>query len=262
MANNSAWFRIRSPVGVGSQEFTIQRGTINLVWRMKRSRTSGFTGGTPGATQTPLATDEFIFMGGGTDASPTFATFFAADGSYRWNVGADNALPFGFWAGAFPTGGGTPNAGLCLDPLISTEPTDADQFVFHMGVAGQSPFTQTPLTNESGSSTTFRTFSQIISSTPGSNYAEFPTVTLNLPSGVVVPNALPTNAITTKDEAFPLIFLRRAAIATPGYKGVSTVMRWTGTNRVTGSTLTVTTTRDRIIYGQVSLPWDGSVPAL
>ena len=68
MANTSAWFRISNPDGV---EYVCQRGINNLQWRVKVSPTVGFTGGSPGATQVPSATDEGIVLGGGTDASPS-----------------------------------------------------------------------------------------------------------------------------------------------------------------------------------------------
>lgn len=262
MANNSAWFRIQSPVGAGGQQFILQRGTGNTAWKLKRSRTSGFTGGSPSATQAPSATDEITILGGGTDASPSFATWFAADGLYRWNVGADNAAPYGFWAGSFPTGGGNPAAFFCLDPLFSTSATDADQYWMHVSVTGQNGCAVTSINSESGTSTSFRNLSQIISTSPGSSYAEFPGLIFNLSATQIIPNGIPTNPISVKDEAFPIILARRSAIATPGYKGITTLMRWTGVARTTGDTLTLTTTRDRIIYRDISVPWDGSVPSV
>jgi hypothetical protein len=39
-------------------------------------------------------------------------------------------------------------------------------------------------------------------------------------------------------------------------------MRWTGISRAAGDTLSVSGTRDRIIYGAISLPWDGTVPTV
>lgn len=94
-ANNSAWFRIQDPATL--REFTWQRGTTNLVARVKWSHSSKFTGGSPGTTQTPSAADETIIRGGGTDASPTFTTVFGADASYRFHAGGDDATPYYFW---------------------------------------------------------------------------------------------------------------------------------------------------------------------
>jgi len=264
MANTNAWFRLRSPTGAGAQEFTFQRGSANTLWRVKRSRTAGFTGGTPGISQTASATDENIILGGGTDASPTFITLFAADGgTYRWNVGADNTTPFGFWAGSFSNGTATTQAALVLDPLFSTETLDADKFVVYACINGSSAYSIASLCSTAGTASNFRITSQNISSAPGSNYSEFSALRyLDNITNVLVPGGLVTNPITTRDESFPMIFARVNTLANAGFKGISTVMRWTGTPRTTGDTLTVTTTRDRIIYGSVSLPWDGSVPVV
>lgn len=263
MANNSAWFVIQSPAGAGAQQFCWQRGTTNLVWRLKRSRTAGFTGGTPGITIVPSATDEYLLLGAGTDAAPTFAGYHATDGLYRWNVAADNASPYGFWAGAIPTGGGSPGAGICLEPLIGTDPTDADQYIIHLACTNQNCYLSAAITAESGAATSNQTVSQVISTSPGANYAQFPGLTFNTSSGgIYIPDGLPTNPISTKDEAFPILFARRSTLPTPGFKGISTIMRWRGLSRTSGDTLTVSTTRDRIVYGQVTLPWDGSVPSV
>jgi hypothetical protein len=108
LTNNSAWFRIASSAG---REWTFQRGTTNLLWRIKSSALDLFTGGAPGATQTPSATDEQILFGAGTDAAPTFGTLFPADGTYRWHlVGFDigvGAVTKVFPWFAFATANGT-----------------------------------------------------------------------------------------------------------------------------------------------------------
>ena len=188
MANNSAWFRIRSPAGAGAVSFTFQRGTTNQAWRIKRSRTAGFTGGSPGATQTPSATDEGIMTGGGTDAAPTYVNLQTTDGTYRWNAGADNAAPYGWWAGSFLVGGGVPLTFLCHDPLTGTEATDADQAVFWMAISGQNPLQSASMVNESQAATTRAQWSTIIS-TSSNTYTGWPVAILynNANTRVYVP---------------------------------------------------------------------------
>jgi hypothetical protein len=80
LGNANAWFRVQGAAG-GPFEWCIQRGADNTQWRIK-SALNAFTGGSPGATQTPSAAGEVIRLGGGTDASPTFATLFPADATY------------------------------------------------------------------------------------------------------------------------------------------------------------------------------------
>ncbi len=53
-----------------------------------------------------------------------------------------------------------------------------------------------------------------------------------------------------------------SATANTGIKGISSVMRWNGVSRSCGDTLTLVTTNDRIVYGDVNLPWDGSAPVV
>lgn len=99
MANNNAWFVIREPGG--RREWCWQRGTNNQNWRVKYSASARFTGGSPSATRVPSATDSpdaNALGGGGTDASPSFASLFATDSSYRVHITA-NSTPI---SGAYP----------------------------------------------------------------------------------------------------------------------------------------------------------------
>jgi len=123
MANSSAWFVIREPGGL--REWCFQKGSAShLVWRVKVSSHSLFVGGAPDATHTPTATDQQILVGAGTDASPTFATTFNADGSYAWHVIADNApigtaVPsYGFWAFSALTGSNDVYTLIMQEPMM------------------------------------------------------------------------------------------------------------------------------------------------
>lgn len=263
MANTNAWFRIQSPAGAASNEFVVQRGSTNVGWRIKHSRAAGFTGGSPSATQVPSATDEGLLWGAGTDASPTFSNLFTTDNTYRWNVGADAASPYGFWAGAFPTGGGDPTTGFVFDPLTGAEPTDGHLYAIYVSGSGGAPFINTSLYTESFAATSNALWAMVAATSP-TIYAFMTAWVLFSPSvGLnAVPNGLSTNPITNKDEMFPLVLGRRGAQTNPGYKGITTLMKWTGTARTTGDTLTWNTSRDRIIYKHVSLPWDGTVPTV
>ena len=90
----------------------------------------------------------------------------------------------------------------------------------------------------------------------------FPALRYQSVSAQVYPVFGSTNPISTKDEAFPIVYARRGVIANPGYKGVGFMMKWLGVSRTTGDTLTVDSTRDRIVFGDVSFPWQGTVPTV
>jgi hypothetical protein len=121
MENSSAWFVIRDPGD--SHEWCFQRGTTNLVWRVKISPLDQFTGGSPDATTVPSATDEQEVHGSGTDASPTFATLFLGDGTFFWHVIAQSTavgttVPvYGFWSFSTTQVTGADYTLICQDPL-------------------------------------------------------------------------------------------------------------------------------------------------
>lgn len=90
LAVTRAWFILRDPGG--RREICFQRGTTNLLWRIKISEEARFTGGSPNATTVRSATDEHVIFGSGTDASPTGVALFGTDGAYRFNCMAENAV--------------------------------------------------------------------------------------------------------------------------------------------------------------------------
>lgn len=143
MENNNAWYVVREPGD--RREWCVQRGTTNRSWRIKYSADDKFTGGSPGVSQTPSATDEQIIVGSGTDASPVFATtYHAVDSAYRIHIIA-NSTPIG---GVYPfvmfgtvTPGSTfAGGGLWQEPMApgSYDPADADPCVVGYSSAGGS----------------------------------------------------------------------------------------------------------------------------
>ncbi len=256
MGNSRAWFRLRDPADV--VEFMFQRGSGALedmdVWI---SRSARFTGGAPDATTVPTATDGVSPWA----TNPVGKPFFAASGTYRWNVGADNAAPYAFWAAAFPNGGGNPNAAFVYE-RFEAHPSDASPILMYVSsTAGPgTPFSAAPMI---ALSVAFRdvAYSFVPSAVAGAG-GWYVRAMQYYNGSVVVPGGLPTSPITSKDEVFPIPWAIQNGGTSPGWKGVGTVMKWVGTSRSTGDTLNVAGTRDRIIYRDVSLPWDGSVPTV
>jgi hypothetical protein len=82
-------------------------------------------------------------------------------------------------------------------------------------------------------------------------------------ASVVIPSTLNVNPYNTYDDVLPIFYARRLALGNflnTGIKGISSVMNWNAVSRNPGDTLTLVTTNDRIVYGDVNLPWDGSTP--
>jgi hypothetical protein len=272
LANTNAWVRMRSPDGL--MEYVIQRGTTNLTWRFLRACSQDgiaglyFTGGTPGATRVPTATNQHLLYGSGTDASPGFGNFFTTDNTYRFLGWVNNAAPYDFLFCAQPLGGGAAAANVpgplfCLDPVAEGDTGDRDPYVTHVWGTGQSQLQSTQMSSESPAATTFGMWGSIISATPGANFVGWQVPSMYLPSigSALWPGAGSTQPITGAHPGIPIWYQRRGAIATPGIKGRSTLFRWNTVAKNTPDVLTVSTTRDRICLGHVNTFWDGTVAA-
>lgn len=255
LGNTNAWLRIRPRSG--GLEFTIQRTVSDTVYRVKLARAE-FNAGSPSATQTPAtttATDEQIVLGAGTDAAPTGA-------SYTWAMSTpsagiikgaiDTESPYGFWFAASPIGGQASGltAILLLDPLLHTIAGDAFAYVFR---ATTSTFNDSAMSADSPSGQV----TWLASATPTTPIA-IPACGLRLASGST--RAIPRDLISTPNgraREFPLWYGRRSAIANPGYKGVSSLLRWIAPDLRRWTTLSVASNHDRIVYDDVTLPWGG-----
>lgn len=253
MGNSGAWYRIQMPLANRvNREFLVQVTTSTSVGLIRYSFSAGFvTGGS--ATVVPTASDQQIISSGNT--------MFQADNTYHINIGADNAVPYGFWMAVIINGNGsTTNAGgfLC-DPIVSGSGAsdDPDPYVWYFETTSAGSYTVSKLsTSLNGKAyfakgSTFETFvnmegSPIFSSGGNNNF----------------PNGMGTNAITMDEEMAPILW---SSIASPNVhptflKGASSLMRWNGTKKQFGDRMTVSSPGDRICIADVNFPWDGSVP--
>ncbi len=131
---NRAWVQLQSPDGV--RQIVIQKGTTTTGARVKYSKASKFTGGSPSATVTPSATDEVIGLGAGTDASPTFGVMFSSFGSGGGVIlygGADQEAPYDFYfSGLVDATTWDAAHGLALLSVAATHATDPDPYVLYV----------------------------------------------------------------------------------------------------------------------------------
>ena len=267
LANVDAWFRIQAPL-VGSQhrEFTFQRPSVNTGWRVKYSPSVGFTGGSPGATQTPSATDEQIIVGSGTDASPTAATLFGTDAAYRFfMIAGDSTVGYGFyWFGNTINSNATNSitSTFLLDIMQTGSYPSADPDPCVIYFATSAAYTSGILTYTNGakallntSYVTVATAGIFFNTTPNSN-------DIFLPAGFATVFSV-TNPFTFGDNLLPVIWGRDGSQTTPvGYKGVSSFIQCPSTVRVTLDTITISTTNDHIVLGNFVFPWGGGVPQI
>jgi hypothetical protein len=271
MDNSRAWFVIQMP-GASGRQFCIQRNSstgtnTSQQWRIKYSAGAGFTSGGSNI-QVPSATDEGVVLGGGSDGSPTFANLFGGtDGSYRYQIGTDNASPYAFFAIAYPPGIAAANctSSFFLDPVVNGPSGDADPYV--IGVDASTGLD----TNLAGGNLITETtcpFAWLKKGLSGQGFVRVPAVGGETFVSSAFQNSIPTNRSQSApdpqngfDNLIAFEYNRRGGMGAPvGYKGVSTLLLWQmSAIRNSGDTYTVSSVaKARMSIGWVSVPWDAS----
>lgn len=250
MNNTSAWFRIQMPAANGvTREFTFQRTGSSLTATIKYSFSAGFIGGSPNATTTPTATDEQTVSSG---------TIWAADNTFHLNLAADNASPYGFWMGIILNGNtnSANTGGMLFEPMIGGPSSDPDPYVIYVeDSAGGSSWTEAKVIGVTAKAWFYK----------GLSYETFTGLggCQMFGSAVCFPLKAGSNPYTFKDEIGPILWARKVTNSSIlGIKGFGTVMKWNGTKKISGSTLTVSTDKDRIVLADVNFPWDGTLPVI
>ncbi len=281
LANANAWFRLRSPTVDGRHiEWTFQRSSHEN-WRVKLSTRANFTGGSPGTTQTPSATDEVLLAGTGSDASPGYAAFFGSvandfNNTARAAYVIQDAAPYGFLAHSYKKAGGAPGAATaaitCWDPvtLPGSTGTMGDPYVWYHDY------------NTSVCQSATGVFSNISSGQPlanfvvyghGNAYSSRPVLS-SFFTGVIgvgtmnpgdftssVVKLYPNDEWTGKKWVCPVIWASRATEYFGGLKGKSTFFKWLLSSGASSQDLlSLAATGDRFVINEVSVPWDNTTP--
>ena len=270
LGNTNAWFRIQAPaVSSQTREFCFQKTTAaNTTWRITYSPSVGFTSGSPSATRVPTATDSVTIFGSGTDASPTGAQQFGADGNYRFSIVAgDSTVGYSFyWFGSNSTTT-TVSSGFLLDVLKSGTYSvgDVDPCVIYDGY-GTNIFADGSSTNN-GIAGYNNTKGLLGTSYVGISTSFIVLASATATANIIFPakmgsNSLP-NPFTSADDMFPVYWGRLATQTPPlGYKGTSSIMLAASTSRTSLDTFTISTAKDHIFLGWYVFPWDSSTPTV
>lgn len=263
MNNASAWFRIQEPGGPGRREYTFQRATggNDHQWRIKYSANAKFTGGSPGATQTPSATDEQTLLGGGTDAAPTYASMFtAAGGGYRFHAIAQSTpegTAYGFWSFATTTPAGVTMSAIIQEPLEagSFASADEDPVVIFCRLATLALGT----VNVEGA-TNWRAWVKYNLS--GALFQNCPCYVLTNSGGTVfIANTASPSPYNSQDVMLPCTFGTLGG--TMQIKGTGKYMRWNCTSGRGYPTTTNLTTDARCYVNAMMVPWpNNTAPVL
>jgi hypothetical protein len=260
-ANTSAWWIGYWPDG---RQICIQRGSDTSTWRVSYSPSLTFSGGSPSATVAPTAADVQYVVGDASNYWYMFST--GGVGTTRLKAMYQDAAPYGFWLLGHPSGGGLGYTELFKDPLEtgSYPSEDLEPYVWGTNNITPSAYNQTaykaqhsmslPVSDGTGGPRGFL----------GTSWVNLPALYFRDNSNAIEPgvaNCLSVNPFNGKDDMLPVMYARYAGYFGPsGYKGRSSLFRWTGITRGVGDTLSKTTSKDRIVLGHVSAEWDGTTP--
>lgn len=260
-SNANAWFVLRAPGGTSGnyKEFSFQRLSTDNLYRVKYTA-NGFDLSSGSQTQVPSATSsssdyERVILGGGTDSSPTGSNLFnssytnqtlishfcaqeQSDGYGFYALANKNAVTAGFFA---------------FDPLMSASypSQDLDPYVTMFDN------TSSVLSKESIHTPNSYTTCYLQKGSPGTSVriqGFYPVL-----YGSEIIGSLPSNPYNSKDDTFPVLYARRGSEPQPnGYKGQSLLLKWHGQNRSDFSIFSIDVAGDRLIVGNVSLPWNNT----
>lgn len=242
---SESWFVLRSPDG--AKEFLFFRvDATDANWRCRCSRGALFVGGDAGNIAT--ATDQLLFIGTVAIATETENVL---------HMGADDAAPYGFFTymhltGAFASARGS----MAWIPITdAVQPGDVDLYVLAYGITSVNAFDVGQLTIETDSNT----ISRCVGIPPGQAVQRTtPALTFRSQAGDMFPSDTPIDD-NGDDLAMPVPFGVRSGISAPnGFKGFSDFVLWNGMARAAGETFA---SRTRVSWGDVNVPWDGSVPS-
>jgi hypothetical protein len=261
--NINCWFVLQMPEIDGvKRQFMFQMGSytgaqLGQYWTIRYSYSAGFFGGT--ASVAPTAADQQILISGAT--SQYFVgsqTFYAAVGDYSdgyntYLVGINtNKVVRTFFAidrciaGTYPSVDIDPynmwcnrdTVGIYADNIGSTGEGTLMAFGwFAKGQSNEIFAKNQAFVYKNALGTALHTFNQV---------------------------GFGTNGINGKTDMLPIITGRaHTSLASPkGTKGTSSMLNWYCTTSKTGDTYRYLSDRDKIVFDDVLLPWDGSVPVV
>lgn len=280
-SNANAWIRVQMPSGTGlvrSFVFQTISSTNVRIWYFGPNSTA--SGGNATTVPTCALSDR------GSQELTSGTTNYVSTLN-RVSYWADDSSPYGFGVHGWNTSG-TPTFHLVLEALLPNtyHPLDQDPYVIlYMPNAINGNFWMGQNSNAlnsrqnsnikcwvkynmigSGFQSSEVVIGQSASQWPG-NY------TLCVYTNI----AQSTSIYDGKDEEFPMYYMRLVGTGTTQtnfgnadviyfstryWKGTGTYVKQYGQSRAHLSTLSIGGTRDRIVYGHCTFPWNGSIPVV
>jgi hypothetical protein len=282
MNNANAWWVIKEPSTQGRQYGLKRFSTTSwLVTYIPRDGSNNTQAASVAGTATALPTYTTQVALHGTLPNTGATSWFNTEGTAYFHIGVDDAAPYNFYMISATVGTGACEGGTWIrDGMLagSYPSADVDPYVNFLGkVTGVTGSSNALSVRNFSYSTGAVVYSNSVAghcylrkNLSGETYvsiqAAWPsTKTVSSVVGAVNVNNFGTDSHAGRIYTMPLVWIRGTynSQAVPvGYKGISSFIRWTMLSRSGGTTLTISSTRDRVIFGDINVPWDGSVPRI
>lgn len=246
--NTNAWFRIQDPGA--RREFVLYRGINPHTWTFVYSPLARFTGGSPGATTRPTASDEQIIYSAVTLSSSTLGAVY---GHVVVQSTPEGGV-YGFWVWATVVGTGVfgQQSPLFCEPLTVGSYPSADV----------DPVVLWTTSSTSTITTTVGAWRWMYKlGLVGEAWTGIVPVVTPARGAAPLVAAIGTNPYDGDDNHLPVGFARLSSDSTQvGWKGWAKYLRAKGTNRSYPDTINLAT--DAYVHvGEFLLPWeDGTTP--
>lgn len=235
--NTGAWVQLQMPARSGVTYYlVIQHDTIG--GGRAKLHTAKMSGS---STATRVPTGGTVVLGSGTDASPTYAGLCSSI-SVKQHVIYDAAAPFDFFSVAYPSGGGDQTHLLCWDPIVPHESGATDVVLGICAGWAAMPVDQ----SSSG------LWARVRQGLSGAAIAQIKMAASVSADGVI------SGRTGTKRMTTTILYRRQGSGAPEEEIGKSVLWRASASNIGCPHNGTVTTTRDRAIFGPVVTLWDGT----
>jgi len=261
MNNSTAWFTIRQASGgaapySGTREWTFQRGSSANLWQCLYSGPdTTFDQSTGTATTLPTgvvpADIKNFTNGSGFIAILPGSTAF----TYQIRVG-DSAEDFHWYAICYPNGGGNINGRVGNIPMTSDSIATGEGDPYIVGASANSLLQATITSITAAEFFGWQGKNGLID-----DFRQINTLRLvNSAGQIIFPDGSGPNPENGQSDGVCTYWARQGGNVAQGLKGAAQKVKWTGTDRTTGSTYD---TLNFIVFDDTVWEWDGStVPSV
>lgn len=257
-----AWVTVQLAGACG--HVTFQRSSepagSNAAWWVSFTRGALHIDGNGTTVDTPAAAgDRKDLWGTSSVPAPLFPVDNAAVG-WRFHCAAQDAYPFGWWCHAANVGTGEGRTLLAMDP-VAAHPDDTTPYVFLAQCRSGHPWVGMCELDTDINACGARTWHR--HGLSGASWVRGFLPSLIWAGGQIIPRYLGLNPYDAKDELLYVMHFYDDAVGSRFFKGVSLMTVHVGTGRPNQHTFNPDGAGDdRIVIGDLALPWPAGVAAV